>query len=144
MFDMRIRTVMKKARLLKAPPETVVTKAAKLMAKRNVGAVLVVQNERLLGIFTERDVVSRVVANGLDVRTTRLADVMTPSPQTVGPDQTFGQALLIMHQRGFRHLPVVENDKVVGILSSRSAMDPELEDFAAEARRREHYRAQHG
>jgi CBS domain-containing protein len=139
MFDMRIRTVMKKARLLKAPPETVVTKAAKLMAKRNVGAVLVVQNERLLGIFTERDVVSRVVANGLDVRTTRLADVMTPSPQTVGPDQTFGQALLIMHQRGFRHLPVVENDKVVGILSSRSAMDPELEEFVSEAKRREYF-----
>lgn len=139
MFDMRIRTVMKKARLLKAPPETVVTKAAKLMAKRNVGAVLVVQNERLLGIFTERDVVSRVVANGLDVRTTRLADVMTPSPQTVGPDQTFGQALLIMHQRGFRHLPVVENDKVVGILSSRSAMDPELEEFVSEAKRREFF-----
>jgi CBS domain-containing protein len=139
MFDMRIRAVMQKKRLLKAPPETVVAKAAKLMAKKNVGAVLVVKNERLIGIFTERDVVSRVVAGGLDARTTRLAEVMTRSPQTVGPEQTLGQALLIMHEKGFRHLPVVEQDKVIGIVSSRSAMDPDLEEFVSEAARRQYF-----
>jgi CBS domain-containing protein len=92
-----------------------------------------------VGIFTERDIVFRVVAQGLDPHTTRVANVMTPKPQTVQPDQPFGYALLMMHEGRFRHLPVVENDKVVGIVSARSAMDPELEEFVSEAQRRKHF-----
>jgi CBS domain-containing protein len=67
---------------------------------------------------------------------------MTPAPDTVDPDKSFGYALLIMHERGFRHLPVIQNSKLVGIVSSRSAMDPELEEFSSEARRRKHIREQ--
>lgn len=132
---------MQRRKIVKAPPETFVSKAAKLMEKRNVGAVLVVRGDRLIGIFTERDVTFRVVAHGLDARTTRLADVMTRDPQTVDADEPLGCALLIMHERGFRHLPVLEHGKVVGVVSSRSAMDPEMEDFVSEARRREHFQA---
>jgi CBS domain-containing protein len=139
MFDQSVRSVMQRRKVLKAPPETLVSKAAKLMAKKNVGAVLVVQDARLVGIFTERDVVFRVVAQGLDAQATRLAEVMTPAPQTVGPDKPFGYALLIMHERGFRHMPVVEDGKLIGIVSARSAMDPELEEFVSEAQRRRHY-----
>jgi CBS domain-containing protein len=142
MFDQPVRSVMQRREVLKAPPETLVSKAAKLMADKNVGAVMVVEDERLVGIFTERDIVFRVVAQGLDARTTRLADVMTPAPDTVDPDKSFGYALLIMHERGFRHLPVIQNSKLVGIVSSRSAMDPELEEFSSEARRRKHIREQ--
>ena len=142
MFDQPVRSVMQRRKVLKAPPETFVSKAAKLMADKNVGAVMVVEDERLVGIFTERDVVFRVVARGLDARTTRLADVMTPAPDTVDPDKPFGYALLRMHERGFRHLPVIQDSKLVGIVSSRSAMDPELEEFSSEARRRKHYREQ--
>ena len=133
---------MQRRKVLKAPPETLVSKAARLMADKNVGAVMVVEDERLVGIFTERDIVFRVVAQGLDARTTRLADVMTPAPDTVDPDKSFGYALLIMHERGFRHLPVIQDSKLVGIVSSRSAMDPELEEFSSEARRRKHIREQ--
>ena len=133
---------MQRRKVLKAPPETLVSKAAKLMADKNVGAVMVVEDERLVGIFTERDIVFRVVAQGLDARTTRLADVMTPAPDTVDPDKSFGYALLIMHERGFRHLPVIQDSKLVGIVSSRSAMDPELEEFSSEARRRKYFREQ--
>jgi len=141
MFDRPIRTVMRRRNILTASPDTSVTKAATLMAGRNVGAVMVVDKEALIGIFTERDVVFRVVARGLDPAATPVADVMTREPHTTGPDVPFGAALALMHEKGFRHMPVVENGKPVGIVSARSAMDPEMEDFTAEARRREHYRA---
>src|SRR5476649_1348955 len=77
MFSHRIRSVMERKKLLTAPPETTVTQAAKLMAKKNVGAVMVVENELLVGIFTERDALFRVIAQGRDTQTTLLADVMT-------------------------------------------------------------------
>ena len=131
---------MERRKILKAPPETSVHRAAGLMANKNVGAVMVIDNERLVGIFTERDAVFRVIARGLDARTTRLADVMTAAPRTVEPDKPFGYALLVMHENGFRHLPVIENGKPIGIVSARSAMDPDLEEFVSEAERRKHFR----
>jgi CBS domain-containing protein len=140
MLDTPVRNVMQRQKLLKAPPETRVSEAAKLMAAKNAGAVMVVEDERLVGIFTERDVVFRVVARGLDAQATRLADVMTRAPHTVEPDKPFGYALLLMQEKGFRHLPVIEDGKPIGIVSSRSAMDPELEEFVSEAHRRTHFR----
>ena len=140
MFSERVRNVMRKGRkLLKASPLTLVGKAARQMAERNVGAILVVEGDRLVGIFTERDVVCRVVARGLDPHVTRIAEVMTRDPQTVHPDKPFGYALVVMHEGGFRHLPVVDDRKLVGIVSARSALDPALEEFTAETRRREHF-----
>jgi CBS domain-containing protein len=140
MYDQPVRRVMDGAKLLAAPPETTVVEAAKLMAARNVGAVLVVENERLVGIFTERDVVFRVVATGRDANATTIGEAMTADPKTVGPDRSFGYALLLMQQNGFRHVPVVEGEKPVGIVSSRSALDPDMEEFVAEAARRESIR----
>jgi len=137
-FSQRIRSVMKRKKVLMAPPETTVSKAAKLMAGRNVGAVMVVENERLVGIFTERDAVFRVVARGKDAQTTQLADVMTTRPLTVDPDKSFGHALLMMHENGFRHVPVIEDGKPIGIVSARNALDPEMEEFVSEAQRRQH------
>ena len=136
MFSERVRTVMERKRLLTAPPEITVSKAAKQMALRKVGAVMVVDHESLVGIFTERDAVFRVVARGRDAQTTRLADVMTPAPQTVDPDKSFGYALLLMYENGFRHLPVIENGKLIGIVSARNALDPDLEEFVSESHRR--------
>jgi len=138
MFNQRIRSVMEPHKLLTAPPETTVSKAAELMAKRNVGAVLVVQNEQLIGIFTERDAVFRVIARGHDSKTTLLSEVMTTAPQTIDPDKTFGCALLMMYENGFRHVPVIEHGKPIGIVSSRNALDPDLEEFVSEAQRRKH------
>lgn len=140
MFSQRVRSVMEKKKLLTAPPETTVSAAAKLMAKKNVGAIMVVQDEHLVGIFTERDALVRVMAQGRDAKATLLADVMTTEPQTVDPSKTFGAALLMMYENGFRHVPVVEEGKVIGIVSSRNALDPDLEEFVAEAQRRKHIR----
>ena len=101
---------------------------------------MVVQNDRLVGILTERDVVFRVIARGLDAGTTRLNDVMTTAPKTLDPNKTYGHALLLMQENGFRHVPVIENGRPIGIVSSRNAMDPDLEEFVSEVRRREHLR----
>jgi CBS domain-containing protein len=131
---------MEKKKLLTAPPDTTVSKAAKLMASKNVGAVMVVDNERLVGIFTERDAVFRVMAKGLDALATKLSEVMTTAPQTVDPDKSFGYALLMMHENGFRHIPVIEHGKPVGIVSARNALDPDMEEFVSEAQRRKHIR----
>lgn len=139
MFDEPVRNVMQRRKFLKAAPQTSVLKAARLMAAKNVGAILVVEDEHLIGIFTERDLLVRVVVPGLDARTTRLADVMTRGPHTIDPDKPFGYALLVMHEKNFRHLPVVHDDRLIGIVSSRSAMDPELEEFAFEATRRKRF-----
>jgi CBS domain-containing protein len=113
------------------------------MARKNVGAMAVVDLECLVGIFTERDIVFRVVAQGLDPNATCVADVMTRSAQTIDVDEPFGRALLIMHDNGFRHLPVLDDGKLVGMVSGRSALDPELEDFVFEARRRDYLRGEH-
>ena len=139
MFDKPVRSVMQRRKVLKATPETLVSKAAGLMAAKNVDAIMVIENDHLVGIFTERDVVFRVVARGLDAQATRLADVMTRAPHTVDPNKPFGYALLVMQENGFRHLPVMQDGKLIGIVSARSAMDPELVEFVSEAHRRKRF-----
>jgi CBS domain-containing protein len=129
---------MERRSLLMAPPHTTVLKASEMMAKKHVGAVLVVEDEHLIGIFTERDAVFRVMARGLEPKMTLLADVMTRDPKTIGPEKSFGYAMLLMHENGFRHLPVIEDGKPVGVVSARNALDPDLEEFVSEERRRKH------
>jgi CBS domain-containing protein len=137
MFNTRVRDLVDPRKLLVAGPQTTVRQATKWMAERATGAVLVTQSGRLVGIFTERDVVFRVVARGRDCDTTTLADVMTPEPRTIAPDKAFGQAMLVMHEHGFRHLPVVNSEgRLLGIVSARNALDPDLEEFVYEERRR--------
>ena len=138
MFSTPVRQLIEPRKLLVAAPESTVREASNMMASRAVGAVLVVADSKLLGIFTERDVVFRVVARGLDPDATRLAAVMTPEPKTIAPDKAFGVAMALMHENGFRHLPVIDKGVPIGVVSSRSALDPELEEFVAEERRRKH------
>lgn len=138
MLGLSIRSVLEPRKPVTAAPEASVAEAARLMKKGKVGAILVVKEGKLLGIFTERDALFRVMAAQRDPRLTRLADVMTPRPKTVSPEESFGYALLMMYENGFRHVPVVEKGKPIGVLSARHALDPELEEFTAEAERRKH------
>lgn len=98
---------------------TTVRVAVKEMAARRIGAAMVVEDDKLLGIFTERDVLMRVVAADRDPETTTLAEVMTSDPQTIKASDAVVLALEMMNKRGYRHLPVVEGDKLVGIVSIR-------------------------
>jgi CBS domain-containing protein len=103
---------------LMLPPTATVVQACQRMRDRRVGAVLVTEDDRrLIGIFTGRDAVSRVLAEGKDAATTTLADVMTRNPDTVPPRQTAIEALRAMQDGGYRHLPVVAGSKVVGVIS---------------------------
>jgi CBS domain-containing protein len=142
MFDQTIRKVMSENRkkFFVSGPNESVRHAAKLMRAKGLGALLIVNDGRLLGIYTERDALYRVLAQGLDPDKTTLQEVMTADPVTLGPERTYGHALLVMQENGFRHIPVVENGQVVGIISSRNAMDPDLEEFVWQERQREHHR----
>jgi len=102
------------------PADATVMDAVRYMAIRRIGAVLVGKDGVLEGIFSERDLLMRVVAKGLDPDQTPLHRAMTPNPQTVAPNQTAGEALEVMHRGGFRHLPVVDvQGKVAGIVALR-------------------------
>lgn len=96
-----------------------VAEAAKLMAERHMGAVMVVDRDRLVGIVTERDIAVRVVAAGRDPAKTKLAAVMTPDPDTLKPSHTVRAALDLMAKGGYRHLPVKRGQKLVGMVSIR-------------------------
>jgi len=123
-----------------ASPQTRVLDVARLMLQRGIGAVLAIDEGVLVGIFTERDAVFRVMAPAVDPAVVALADVMTREVVTIGPDATFGQAMLVMLDHGFRRLPVVENGRVVGLVTAVPALDPGLEELVAEERRRESLR----
>lgn len=132
-----LRMLIEDQEILTASPATTVGDAARLMQQSQVGAVIIVEEGRLVGIFTERDALFRVIAQGRDAQTTRLADVMTRNPQTIHPDKPFGHALHLMYEGGFRHVPVVEQGRLVGMVSARDAQGPELEDFVYDVLRRE-------
>ena len=110
------------------------------MLARVFGAVVVVEDGPLVGIFTEQDAVFRVIARGLDAHAVPVGEVMTPRPVTLGPEATLGQALLVMQEGGFRYLPVVEHDRPIGIVRAHEALDPALDEFVCEMRRRESFR----
>ena len=131
-----IRMVIKDQKVLTCAAGTTVIEAACLMEQNQIGAVMVVEDGRLVGIFTERDGLFRVIAKGRDAQTTRLTEVMTRNPQTIHPDKPYGHALHVMYEGGFQHLPVVENGQPVGMVSARDALGPELEDFVYELLRR--------
>jgi CBS domain-containing protein len=102
-----------------------VREAAKLMRLRNVGSMLVIEQGRLDGILTERDVVQRVVAAGRDPDQTRLEEVMTRNPDTIGPEATALDALRLMQDGGYRHLPVVDQGRVLAVVSRRDFLGAE-------------------
>ena len=114
--------------LLTVAPGDPLRETAERMVSRDVGAALVTEGDRLVGIVTERDVL-RAVARGVD-EGTRVADLMTPDPETMEPDESTQHAAVLMIHGGFRHLPIVEGDEVVGMLSIRDLMRVVLEDSA--------------
>jgi CBS domain-containing protein len=129
MLERTLRNIVQNQEIITAPSKTSVADAARLMKQHKIGAILVVDDNQLVGIFTERDGLYRVVAEQRDVRKTALSEVMTPNPQSVHPDDSFPRALHLMHTGGFRHVPVVDNGAPIGIVSARDALGPELEDF---------------
>ena len=126
MINRPVATLIRKQILLTAPPDTSVHEACRRMAERRVGSVLVTDERgRLLGIFTERDAVCRVLARARDADRTTLAAVMTEKVSIIPPRGSALEALRLMQDGGFRHVPVVDGERVVGIVSWTDFRGPE-------------------
>jgi CBS domain-containing protein len=98
-------------------PDQMVIEALDLMAEKNIGAVLVMNGPDLIGIFSERDYARKGIRQGRKAKSTPVTEVMTPNVVTVQPSQTIAECMELMSTRHFRHLPVSENGRVLGILS---------------------------
>jgi CBS domain-containing protein len=128
MRHLTVREIMADRRICQAPPGTSVRAACCLMAQHQCGSVLVVERDQLLGIFTQGDLVRRVLAAGRDPNLTLLVEVMTKDPGTIHPRDTVDEAIRRMDEYGYRHLPVVDGAAVVGMIALR---DCSIEDLAA-------------
>ncbi len=129
-----IQSVLKGRETYSVTSDHTVLQAAQYMVERNVGAVPVVKGSELVGIFSERDIMKRVLVEGRNPQATRVADVMTQKPLTVKPDEDLEHCLLIMKQHGFRHLPVCEGSRLVGFLSLRDLLMHDLDEKDTEVR----------
>jgi CBS domain-containing protein len=128
--------VVKGQVILTLSPKATVREAARRMKERNVGAVMVVADGRLVGVFTERDGLFRVVAEGRDPEVTPLSAVMSRDVTTVTKGLSVLDALHLMHDGGFRHVPVVDRGVPIGMVSIRDALGDELSRFTQEVERK--------
>ncbi len=108
-----------------------VREAVEIMAEHHISALLVTKGDKLEGIFTERDISVKIIASGKDLDKTKISQVMTKNPVTISPDDLAMDALQKMCELGFRHLPIVDGERVVGMVSVRDlyvTVQEQLED----------------
>lgn len=118
----RVRDIIEGQRLISTNAKTTVLEVARKMSEHNIGAVPVLDGTKLVGIFSERDLMSRVVSKGRVPSETSIAEVMTPEVGAAAPDDSLNECIEKMQSKGYRHLPVVEGEKVLGMLSLRDLL----------------------
>ena len=111
-----------------------VLETVRAMVERNIGAVPIIHNGKLVGIFSERDLMRRVVAEGRDPRATCMAEVMTDDPMTISTSEDLESCMTLMRRHGFRHLPVCHDGQLVGIVSLRDILLHDLSEKDDEVR----------
>lgn len=116
----------KPRRAVAIEPEASVLSALKLLADEDIGAVLVVSGSRLVGILSERDFARKCDLQGRSARDALVREIMSTDVTTVGPDHTFEQCMVLMHRHRLRHLPVIDADRIVGVLSSKDILEQML------------------
>ena len=131
---MRICDLIKTQETYQAELGYTVLETVRVMVERNIGAVPVVHNGKLVGIFSERDLMRRVVAEGRDPRSTCMAEVMTDDPLTVNTQEDVQECMAVMRRHGFRHLPVCHDGQLVGIVSLRDILLHDLDEKDDEVR----------
>lgn len=109
--------VKKHKEVISIAPDRPVFDALVILAEYRIGALLVLENEKLVGIFSERDYAREVILKGRSSKTTHITDVMTHDVVCGNPDDTVQQAMTLMTSKNFRHLPIMKDDKVIGMLS---------------------------
>jgi len=117
-----IYDLVKDRRVYSVEADSSVLEAARFMMEHNIGALPVLRNGELVGIFSERDIMNRVVAIGRMPGTTRVSEVMTANPKAVSVDETVENSLFIMREHGFRHLPITEGKQLKGLVSLRDLL----------------------
>lgn len=118
--------VKARGRVLAVTPEATISEAAKIMRDHAVGAIVVVDGDEVVGILSERDIIARVVAADGDPASTAVGQAMTRRVISCAPGTSMERVKKLMHEHGIRHLPIVENGKAVGMISSRDVLAHEL------------------
>jgi len=121
-FMATINDIIKDRRVYSIDVESTVLEAARFMMEHSIGALPVLRNGELAGIFSERDVMNRVVAVGRLPGQTRVSEVMTVNPRSVSPNESIEDCLFLMKEFGFRHLPVCEGKRLKGLISLRDLL----------------------
>lgn len=109
-------------------PEDTVYTALQLLAQHEVGALMVMDRGRLIGVLSERDYTRKVALQGRSSKDTKVSEIMTPNPITVTPKETSHHCMALMSEKRFRHLPVMEGTTVLGMISIRDIMDDIIAD----------------
>ena len=134
----KISEVISQRELVSIAPTATVREAAVLMGKGQIGCLPVVVEGKLVGIFTERDALTLVLACSVDPSVTTIQEVMTPNPQCIGSEKPLAHALIRMYEGGFRHMPVVDSGRLVGVVAVRDALGPELSDLDSQLQQFQH------
>jgi len=113
---------LKKETLFTIQPEATLKDALRIMTQKCIGSLLVMENDRLVGIINERDFIRKVSVKGRDIRGSHVRDIMTSKVITAHPEQTVNECMELMERNNLSHLPVVINDKVIGVISRRDLM----------------------
>jgi len=130
-----IYDLVKDRRVYSIEADRTVLEAARFMMEHSIGALPVLRNGELVGIFSERDIMNRVVAVGRMPGTTKISEVMTANPKAVSVDETVENCLFVMREFGFRHLPIIDGKELKGLVSSRDILLRYVSQKEAEARR---------
>ena len=131
---MLIRDLLRNQVTISAEAHQTVLEVARMMEVHNIGAVPVLQEGRMIGIFSERDLMIRVVVAGKDPAQTPVSQVMTDDPLTVAPDEPFETCMTLMKRHGFRHLPVCAGRELKGVVSLRDILLHNLDEKDDEVR----------
>ncbi|HXW92438.1 MAG TPA: CBS domain-containing protein [Terriglobales bacterium] len=131
---MRIYDLINNQDTYRADGDQTVLAVVQAMVARNIGAVPVVRDGVVVGIFSERDLMRRVVAEGRDPRHTRIEEVMTQDPLTVSPVETVENCMILMRRHGFRHLPICEGKRLLAVVSLRDVLLHDLTEKDYEVR----------
>jgi len=134
-----LREFFKDRQLYYVAPDHSVYEAACFMTERNIGAACVLESDRLVGIVSERDMMNRVIAAGRDPKATCVRDVMTAKPIVVEAGESTEKCLKVMQQAKIRHLPVIDGDRLLGVISLRDLLLVDLNDKVDELKHMQDY-----
>jgi CBS domain-containing protein len=131
----QVYDIVKDRRVYSIDADSTVLEAARFMMEHSIGALPVLRNGDIVGIFSERDIMNRVVALGRMPGTTKISEVMTANPKAISVDETIDNCLFLMREFGFRHLPITDGKQLKGLVSLRDILLRYVSQKEAEARR---------